>query len=302
MLSEYQKQLNRVHFFSNKVVSVGKVDYKFKLKPMSTLITKLKKQVEENVSKEIEEELSQEQIEIRLRIFLPAEFKNIDLTTTTFKQFYKILTDNNIVTTADINKNKEFIKKIIEEEIEKFNIKKDIEAKEEAIKELEAIKAKEEAKEEAKEKKTQQQLYRSSDPVRNLITKILSEKGYYKDTNIEENEDEEEEDSEKVKRIGSADLEKLFKESNVNSTVDKVADYIYDLFEDCKIPSKYYNLSLTSSRFIADLMQKEYNINISPYIIQLFLGKYCRLYDLKNIMLKNKKRIQERCKVKGIDI
>lgn len=297
MLSEYQKQLNRINFFSNKVITTGKVDFKFKLKPMSTLISKLKKQVEQNISKEIEQELTTDQIETRLRIFLPGEFKRLDLETTTYKTFYKILVDNNIVSRKDINDNKEFIKKIITEEVEKHNIQRDLKEKEEAKAILEKVKE-EKVQEESKTKKTQ--LYRSENPVRNLITKILADKGYYKKD--DEADDDEEDDDEQLRRISSKDLERLFKETNVNSTVDRVADEIYDLFEECKIPSKYYNLSLTSARFIANLLKEEKNIIVSEYIVQLFMGKYCRLYDLKNIMMKNKSRIEERCKSRNVEL
>lgn len=306
MLSEYQKQLNRLYFFSNKVVSIGKVDYKFKLKPMATLIGKLKKQIEENVSKEIEEELTAEQIENRLRIFLPGEIKNTDLENTTFKMFYKVLIDRNIVSRKDINQHKDLIKRIIEEEIENFNQQVDVQEREEAKMQLEVletlkgvkgvkeVKDERETKEETSSSKSKKvPLYRSPDKIRNLITTILNEKGYY---------EKDEENEEKLRRISSSDLERIFSEAKIDISPDKLAEEVYSLYENCKVPSEHQNLSLTSAKFIADILKKEKDIDISEYIVQLLMGKYSRVYDLKNIMLKNHKFVAEDCKEKGFII
>lgn len=266
MISEYQKQTNRIYFFSNKISTVGKINYKPKFNSMTVLIDRLKKQLEEKVTEDIEEQLSIEQLENRLRIFLPKTLKDIDIENTKFKEYHKILVNENIVSRKDINDNKELINSIIEDELKKHIEQQEKKSQQPVLEEVEE-------KDTTRVKKAKRSSDKSSsdNQTKELIDDILKK-------NKDKKDDE---------KLSESDLDYIFQKLNVPVYHTKVVDIILDLNSECKIPQNLHKISIDAAEDISAILKKERDIEISKYIILALLGRKCQVYDLKNLLVRN---------------
>lgn len=264
MITDYQKQLNRVYFFSNKIATSGKIDYKPKFKSMNTLMDKLRNQLEEKITEEIEKELNEEQVVSRLRIYLPGIIPTVDIESTRYKDYHKMLIDANILTRKDINNFKDLIKTIIDDELTKFLNKPEKPEEQKIVEQLE-----QQLEEQDKNIKKSK---RSSDKDQDKKAKLLIESKLKNSKND---------------KLTEKDLDDIFNELKIKVTHWKLADLIYELNRECKIPPKLHNLQLESADEIATIVKDEFDIVVSKYIIQAIMGRNCGVHELKNTLSSN---------------